>query len=119
MQICLHTFIFCSRRDSCSRKSSCLLRSCAMQHPVFSRGQTGLHFAQMPSMLKPHSSSVCLRPFAAPASVVIFCPLLWNLGCGLFIRITVFFCFLCAPPFDRFISKAQRASSPSEVCADD
>src|SRR5216683_3696914 len=119
MQTCPFALILCSRRDSCDRKSSCLLRSHAMQQDSLSKGQTGLHLACIPRMLNLHSSRVCWRPFASPSSVVIFCALPQSLGRGLFIEIIVSFCFLCLPPFDLFISKAQRASGPSKACMDD
>ena len=111
--------MFCSRRDSWKWKSSCLLRRRAIQQLSFSKGQTGEHFACIPVVLNLRSSSTCLRPFASPASVVIFCGFPWNSIWGLFIGITVSFCFLCFPPFDLFISKAQRASGPSEACTED
>src|SRR6266704_2717074 len=77
--------------------------------------QTGEHFVRIPSTLNPRSSSVCLRPFALPAAVVFSWGLLRNSAQGLFIGITVFFCFLCPPPLDLFMSNAQRASGPSDA----
>src|SRR6266853_3851833 len=90
-----------------------------MQQFSFSKGQTGLHLAHMPHMLNLCSSRVCWRPFATLVSVTNFCDLPQNSGCTLVTRITVSFCFLWLPPFDLFISKAQRASGPSKVCTED
>jgi len=118
-QICPRTWIFCLRSNIWSRKSSCLLRSRAMQQLLFLNGQTGEHFTCILWMSNPHSSSVCCRPFGTPALVVIFCGFPWDSTLGLFIGITVSFCFLCFPPLLLFISNAWRASGPSEVCTDE
>src|SRR6267142_3259145 len=111
--------IFCSRRDTCSWKSSCLLRRCAMQQLLFSKGQTGEHFAVIPQTSNPCSSKTCLRPFSSLVLVVIFWGFSRNSAQGLLIGIIVSFCFLCFPPLDLFMSKAWSASGPSEACADD
>src|SRR5216683_3135958 len=118
-QKCLCARIFCSRSDIWSRKSSCLLRSQAMQQLLFSNGQTGEHFTCILRMSNPHSLSVCCRPFGTPASVVIFYGFPWHSTLGLFMGITVSFCFLCFPPLLLFISNARRASGPSEACVDE
>jgi len=96
-------------------KLSCLLRRWAMQHFSFLKQQTGEHFAVILVTSNPHSSKTCLRPFALPVSVVIFCGFPPRSACMLFIGMIVFFCFLCFPLFDLFMSNAWRASSPSEA----
>ena len=90
-----------------------------MQQLLFSNRQTGEHFTHILRMSNPRSSSVYCRPFGMPASVVIFCSFPWHSTLGLFMGITVSFCFLCFPPLLLFISNAQRASGLSEACVDE
>src|SRR5258708_26224011 len=50
-----------------------------MQQSVFSKGQTGKHFAHIFETLNPHSSRTSLSPFTSSLSVIIFCmwPHIW------------------------------------------
>ena len=90
-----------------------------MQQPSFSIGQTGEHLARIPVTSKPRSLRVCCSPFGSPLSSFILCGNPRYCGSGLFIGITVSFCFHCFPPLDLFISKAHNASGPREAWADD
>ena len=100
-------------------KSSWWLSKRAMQQPVFSYGQTGLHLALILSTLKPHSLSVCSKPFASPPSVIIFwmCPP--RALTGLFIGIMVSLWMCCFPPFPLFISQACSVSGARDAWAED
>ena len=108
-----------SRSDTRYWKSSCWLRRQAMQQPSFSIRQTGEHLACIPVTLKLRSSRVCCSPFGSPLSSFIFCGNPRYCGSGLFIRITVSFCFHCFPPFDLFILKAHNVSGSREAWAND
>ena len=119
MHRCPWSAMVCSRRDVWSQKSSCLLSRWAMQQWSFLIGQMREHFALIPAMLKPCSLSICCSPLGSVFLRVNFWESPWYCGSGLFIGISVSFCFLCYPLLDLFMSKAHNASGSSEVCADD
>jgi len=86
-------------------KSPWWLRRHTMQQSVFSKGQTGKHFAHIFETLNPHSSRTSLSPFTSSLSVIIFCmwPHIWMAGALL--GTIMSFCFCCFPPLLLFISK--------------
>ena len=100
-------------------KSSWWLSKWAMQQSVFLYGQTGLHLALILLTLKPHSLSVCSKPFTSPASIIIFWMHLPRALTGLFIRITVSLWMHCFPPFPLFTSQVHSASRARDVWAED
>src|SRR5258708_14390412 len=76
-----------------------------MQQSVFSKGQTGKHFAHIFEKLNPHSSRTSLIPFTSSLSFIIFCmwPHIWMAAALL--GTIMSFCFCCFPPLLLFISK--------------
>ena len=119
----MHTWpwslISCLSIEIWLQKSSCWLRSHAMQQPVLSNWQTGLHFACKPHILNPRSSRTAWRPFGLPLDVVIF----WRhprleqsrFDCG----IMESRCLRCLPPLPLFMSNACNASGGKVAWADE
>lgn len=119
MHSCPALRISSSNNDVWFAKSSCWLRSRAIQHLLFSNGHTSLHFALSPFTSNPHSSRTCCNPIGWPFGSFIGWGFPRSSTTGLFIGMTVSLWCRCLPPFDLFISKACKASGPSDVCADD